>query len=261
MDYQYITVSKADHVTRITLNRPEVLNAINQEMHDELQHAFDDFAADDAQYLGVVAGAGERAFSAGSDLKSMARRGRPHDYPASGYAGLIERYDLDKPLIAAVDGVAAGGGFEIALACDIIVATRRSRFGLPEPLVGVIALGGGMHRLARQIGTKQAMGLILTGDLVPADEGYRLGFVTDLVDDNALDAVIDAWCARILRCAPLAIRASKQSVMRGLDEPDLASAMRNQAGYPAFKACYESADRREGALAFAEKRSPRWQGC
>lgn len=260
MDYQTITVSRRDHVTRITLNRPQVLNAIDQTMHDELQHAFDEFARDDEQYLGVVAGAGERAFSAGSDLKSMAERGRAHDYPASGYAGLIERYDLEKPLIAAVDGVAAGGGFELALACDIIIATRRSRFGLPEPLVGVIALGGGMHRLARQVGLKQAMGLILTGDLVAAEEGYRLGFVTALVEDDGLDAAVDDWCTRILRCAPLAIRASKQSVMRGLDEPGLASAMRNQAGYPAFKACYESADRHEGALAFAEKRPPRWQG-
>ncbi|MEQ8660206.1 MAG: enoyl-CoA hydratase-related protein [Gammaproteobacteria bacterium] len=260
MDYQYITVARRDHVTRITLNRPQVLNAINQEMHDELQHAFDEFARDDEQFLGVIAGAGERAFSAGSDLKSIAARGRPHDYPASGYAGLIERYDLDKPLIAAVDGVAAGGGFEVALACDIILATRRSRFGLPEPLVGVIALGGGVHRLARQVGLKQAMGLILTGDLVDAAEGYRLGFVTALVDDDGLEAAVDDWCARILRCAPLAIRASRQSVMRGLDEADFASAMRNQADYPAFRACYESADRQEGALAFAEKRPPRWQG-
>ena len=260
MDYQFIEGAQVDHVTTITLNRPQVLNAINQEMHDELQHAFDAFAADDQQYLGVVRGAGERAFSAGSDLKSIAQRGRPHTYPRSGYAGSIERYELDKPLTAAVDGVAAGGGFEVALACDIIVATRRSRFGLPEPRVGVVALGGGMHRLARQIGLKQAMGLVLTGDLVSAAEGLRLGFVTELVDDDALDDAVAAWCARILACAPLAIRASKQSVMRGLDETSLEAAMRAQASYPAFAACFASADRHEGASAFAEKRPPRWTG-
>ena len=260
MDYQYITVTTAAHITRITLNRPEVLNAINQQMHDELQQAFDRFAADDTQYLGVVAGAGERAFSAGSDLKAIARAGKPSVYPASGYAGLIERFNLDKPLIAAVDGVAVGGGFELALACDILIATRRSRFGLPEPLIGAVALGGGMHRLARQIGLKQAMGLILTGDIIGAEESYRMGFVTALVEASELEATVDTWCEKILRCAPLAIRASKETVMRGLDEPSLEQAMARQNDYPAFQACYRSADRIEGAAAFAEKRPPRWAG-
>ena len=260
MSYEFITVAKQDHVTRITLNRPEVMNAINQKMHDELQAAFDDFATDDTQYLGVVAGAGERAFSAGSDLKSIAREGKLHVYPRSGYAGLIERFDLTKPLIAAVDGVAVGGGFEVALACDILVATRRSRFGLPEPLVGAVALGGGMHRLARQIGLKQAMGMILTGDILGAEEGYRMGFVTELVDHDQLEDAIASWSARILRCAPLATRASKQTVMRGLEEPSLEQAMANQPAYPAFKAWYECSDRVEGPAAFAEKRPPQWKG-
>ena len=260
MAYEFITVTSADHVMRLTLNRPEVLNAINQQMHEELQRAFDGFAADDEQYLCVLAGAGERAFSAGSDLKAMAKAGKPNVYPRSGYAGLIERFDLDKPLIAAVDGVAVGGGFEIALACDIILATPRSRFGLPEPLVGAVALGGGMHRLARQIGLKQAMGLILTGDIIGAEDAHRLGFVTALVAPTALESAIEDWCRRILRCAPLATRASKQTVMRGLDEPGLEAAMTRQADYPAFKAWMASTDRTEGATAFAEKRPPRWQG-
>jgi enoyl-CoA hydratase/carnithine racemase len=260
MTFETITVTHEAHVTRITLNRPEVLNAIDQRMHDELERAFDDFAADDSQYLCVLAGAGGRAFSAGSDLKAIARAGRPNVYPKHGYAGLIERFDLDKPLIAAVDGVAVGGGFELALACDIVIATTRSRFGLPEPLVGAVALGGGMHRLARQIGLKQAMGMILTGDLVPAEEAWRMGFVTALVDAADLAATVDDWCARILRCAPLATRASKQSVMRGLAERGVEEAMQRQRDYPAFAAWEASADRLEGAAAFAEKRAPRWQG-
>jgi crotonobetainyl-CoA hydratase len=260
VNYQHITVTTANHITRVTLNRPEVMNAISQLMHDELQQAFDRFAADDAQYLCVIAGAGERAFSAGSDLKAIAKAGKPNVYPASGYAGLIERFDLDKPLIAAVDGVAVGGGFELALACDLLIATRRSRFGLPEPLVGAVALGGGMHRLARQIGLKQAMGMILTGEIVDAEAAYRMGFVTQLVEHTELDAAVEGWCEKILRCAPLATRASKQTVMRGLDEPSLQQAMVQQANYSAFKAWYQSADRMEGATAFAEKRPPRWQG-
>ena len=260
MVYQFIEMATANHVARITLKRPEVLNAINQGMHDELQDAFDKFASDEQQYLCVVSGAGGRAFSAGSDLKSIAKQGKPHVYPRSGYAGLIERYELNKPLIAAVDGVAVGGGFEVALACDIIIATHRSRFGLPEPLIGAVALGGGVHRLARQIGQKQAMGLILTGSIIDAAEGYRLGFINELVDHEKLETTVAAWCDKILRCAPLAIGASKQAVIRGLDEPSLEAAMREQYAYPAFKACYTSSDRLEGARAFAEKRPPQWQG-
>ena len=260
MGYEYINVESADHIMRITLNRPEVLNAINQEMHDELQAAFDAFAADNEQYLAVVSGAGERAFSAGSDLKAIAQAGKPNVYPASGYAGLIERYDLDKPVIAAVDGVAVGGGFEVALACDILIATTRSRFGLPEPMVGAVALGGGMHRLARQVGLKHAMGLVLSADIIDAERGFQMGFITELVTPEALEQTVDDWCERILRCAPLATRASKQTIMRGLDEPGLESAMQAQTGYPAFARWQTSDDRQEGAKAFAEKRSPNWQG-
>jgi enoyl-CoA hydratase/carnithine racemase len=260
LSYQHIEVSSRDHITHITLRRPEVLNAINQVMHDEMQDAFDEFAADNEQQICVVRGAGGRAFSAGSDLKAIAAAGQPNVYPRSGYAGLIERYDLDKPVIAAVDGVAVGGGFELALACDVLIATRQSRFGLPEPMVGAVALGGGVHRLARQIGLKQAMGLVLTADIVDAEAGYRMGFITDLVEDGDLDTAVDSWCERILRGAPLATRASKQTIMRGLDEPGLEAAIGAQPSYPAFKAWQDSTDRQEGALAFAQKRPPKWQG-
>jgi enoyl-CoA hydratase/carnithine racemase len=260
LNYECVRVSIADHITRVTLNRPDSLNSINQLMHDELQEVFDQFAADDDQYLCVIAGTGERAFSAGSDLKSIAKRGKSHDYPRSGYAGLIERFELDKPLIAAVDGVAVGGGFELALACDILIATRRSRFGLPEPLIGAIAIAGGMHRLSRQVGLKQAMGLILTGDIIDAEVADRMGIITQLVDHDELDETVDMWCEKILRCAPLAVRASKQTVMRGLDEASLEDAMRHQETYPTFKVCYNSTDKREGASAFSEKRPPQWTG-
>lgn len=260
MTNKFINVVSSKHITTIELSRPEVLNAINQQMHDELQNAFDEFAKDDEQYIAVVRGAGQRAFSAGSDLKAIAAAGKPNTYPKNGYAGLIERYDLNKPIIAAVDGVAVGGGFEVALACDILLATSRSRFGLPEPKIGAIALGGGVHRLARQIGLKKAMGLILSADIIDAQEGDRLGFITELVQPEDLDDCIKKWCDKILQCAPLATRASKETVMRGLDEPSLEDAMRRQETYPAFKSFYNSTDRHEGALAFAEKRPPKWRG-
>ncbi len=258
--YEFLEVTTAEHVTTITLNRPEVMNAINPEMHIELQSAFDTFAEAPDQYLCVVRGAGDRAFCAGSDLKSIAVAGRTSPYPEDGYAGLIERYDLNKPVIAAVDGFALGGGFEIALACDIIIATERSSFGLPEPLVGAVALGGGVHRLARQIGLKQAMGLVLSAQRVSAAEGFRMGFVNQVTELDAFEDCIAQWCENILRCAPLAIAASKEAIMQGLDEPSLSDAMANQNDYPAFYKWRRSADAVEGPKAFAEKRQPIWQG-
>jgi enoyl-CoA hydratase/carnithine racemase len=262
VEFQFIKVTSRDHVTTITLNRPEVMNALHKPMHFELQEAFDRFAADDAQRVCVVTGAGDRAFCAGSDLKAAAKAAdiTGGGYPKNGYAGLIERFDLYKPVIAAVNGVALGGGFELALACDIIVAAENARFGLPEPLVGAVALGGGLHRLARQVGLKQAMGMILTALPVGAAEGLRLGFVNEVVAADELAAASARWSEQILKCAPLAIRASKETVMRGLDEPSLAESLRRQHSYPGYMVWRTAADTREGLLAFAEKRPPRWRG-
>ena len=261
MSYQFIDVTTQGRVTRITMNRPEVLNALHAAMHDEMQAALDAFAADGEQWIGVITGAGPRAFCAGSDLKAAARsRISAKQYPKSGYAGLIERFDLDKPLIASVNGVAMGGGFEVALACDIIVAADTARFGLPEPLVGAVALGGGMHRLARQIGLKQAMGMILGAEAVSATEGMRLGFVNEVVQATQLNAAVERWCERMLRGAPLSIRASKETVMRGLDEPSLQAAISAQENYPAYLQWRHAADTVEGPKAFSEKRKPNWLG-
>jgi enoyl-CoA hydratase/carnithine racemase len=251
-----IIVAQKAEVTTVTLNRPAAMNAITPDMHNALQAAFDAFAADDTQRICVIKGAGERAFCAGSDLKTVDQQGA---YPSSGYAGLIERYDLNKPLIAAVNGLALGGGFEIALACDIIVASETASFGLPEPLAGVVALGGGLHRLPRQIGLKQAMGMILTGQSVDAAQAESLGLVNQVVAPEALDGAVETWCEATLRASPMAVRASKQTVMRGLEEPSLAAALQNQAGYPAYRDWAQSDDMREGPRAFAEKRKPKWQ--
>ncbi|MBN8485456.1 MAG: enoyl-CoA hydratase/isomerase family protein [Sphingomonadales bacterium] len=255
---QYITSSAANGVRTITLNRPDVLNAINADMHWELEEAFNAYAAAPDEHVCVVTGSG-RAFCAGTDLKAAVAEGR-RPYPPHGYAGLIERFDCPKPIIAAVNGLALGGGFELALACDVIIAAESASFGLPEPLVGAVALGGGLHRLARQIPLKQAMGLILTSRRVAAAEGLRLGFVNEVVADADLGAAIERWCAEILRASPVSIRTSKAVMLQGLAEPGIEAAMKAQPTYPAFQAWQQSEDAREGPLAFAEKRQPQWKG-
>ncbi|MEE4298209.1 MAG: enoyl-CoA hydratase-related protein [Pseudomonadales bacterium] len=259
MDYECLRVERRERVMHIELHRPAVMNAVSIRMHEELEHAFDTFAADDALFLAVVSGAGDRAFCAGSDLKERAEVGRA-PCPPHGYAGLVERFDLAKPVIAAVQGICLGGGFELALACDLILASESAVFGLPEPRVGAVALGGGLHRLARQIGLKQAMGMVLAARRVSAAEGERLGFVNEVVPDGELDAAVERWCGELLQGAPLSLRASKEAMLRGLDEPSLADALARQGDYPAFARWRGAEDTVEGPRAFAEKRPPVWRG-
>lgn len=254
-----VLTSSQGGVFTITLNRPDKLNSITPEMHMALQEAFDAFAADDASLVCVVKGAGERAFCAGSDLASFSAA-KPAPYPKKGYAGIAERFDLDKPVIAAVNGICLGGGFELALSCDIIVATEKALFGLPEPKVGLIAIGGGIHRLVRQIGIKQAMGPLLTGANISAEEGYRMGFVSQLVTADQLDARIAEICKQIIANAPLAVRLSKELALWGLDQPTLARALGRQGEHPSYRRWAASEDARKGPKAFVEKRPQDWKG-
>src|SRR5580658_10441176 len=259
MAYQYATVERDGPITTITLNRPEVMNALHSDAHFELGEVFDAFAADEDQWVGIVTGAGERAFSAGNDLKHQAGNGKMGN-PPSGFAGLTSRFDLSKPLIAAVNGVAMGGGFEIALACDLIIASENAIFALPEPRVGLAALAGGLHRLPRTIGVKRAMGMILTGRRVSAREGLELGFVNEVTSKEDLLPAARRWAGLIGECSPMSIRASKEAVMRGLDEPSLEAAIRGQGRYEAVAALFKSEDFVEGPLAFSQKRPPNWKG-
>jgi crotonobetainyl-CoA hydratase len=259
MTYQFITVERDGPVTTITLNRPEVMNAVHSPMHFEMDEALNAFAADPEQWVGIITGAGPRAFSAGNDLKWQAGGGEMKS-PATGFAGLALRFDLTKPLIAAVNGVAMGGGFEIALACDIIVASETAVFALPEPRVGLAALAGGLHRLPRAIGLKRAMGMILTARRVSAQEGLELGFVHEVTAPDGLMSAARRLAGQIGECSPMSVRASKQAVMQGLDEPSLEAAIRGQGRYPAVAALFRSEDFVEGPRAFAEKRAPNWAG-
>lgn len=259
MAYEFVRVDREGPVTVVTLNRPDVMNALHSPAHFELDAVFNDFASDPEQWVAIVTGAGERAFSAGNDLKHQASGGGMNS-PPSGFAGLTSRFDLNKPLIAAVNGVAMGGGFEIALACDIIIAADSAVFALPEPRVGLAALAGGMHRLPRAIGLKRAMSMILTARRVSAAEGQDLGFVASVVPAADLMTEARRWAQMISECSPMSIRASKEAVMQGLDAATLEEAIKGQFKHPAVAALFQSEDFREGPLAFAQKRPPQWKG-
>lgn len=244
-------------VLHVTLNRPQVLNALHPPAHFELAAIFDAFAADGDLWIAVVRGAGKRSFCTGTDLKVRAEQGRD-EYPPSGFAGLTHRFDLDKPVVAAVNGLALGGGLEIALACDLIVAAEHAKFGFPEPRVGLAAMGGGVHRLIRQLPDKVAMGLLLTGRQFSAQEAQAYGLVNEVVPGERLDDAVQVWVEDMQACAPLALRATKQVARRNFDFPTLAEAI--GADYPAAERMLESEDAVEGPRAFAEKRDPVWRG-
>src|SRR6201996_2987131 len=256
MEHRFCTVEDAGRLRIVTLNRPEVLNALHADGNDQLSNVGDEFAARDDLWVGIITGAGARAFSAGNDLKVQAA-GRRRPNGPNGFAGITHRFNLFKPLIAAVNGFAMGGGFETALACDIIIAAENAIFALPEPRVGLIAGAGGVHRLPRSIPIKKAMGMILTGRRVPAREGFELGFVTEVVPEGQALEAARRWAAMILECSPKAVRASKQAAYRGMDEPTLEQAMRTI--YPAQQENMASEDYIEGPKAFAEKRKPDWR--
>jgi crotonobetainyl-CoA hydratase len=261
MPYAYARYEKRGRIAYVTLNRPEVLNALHHEAHLELRAIFEDFKADEDAWIAIVTGAGERAFSAGNDLKVTAARSARGESPSAArpaFGGITSGFECPKPLIAAVNGVALGGGFEIALACDIIVAAEHARFGLPEPRVGLMAGAGGIHRLVRQAPLKQAMGLLLTGRQITAQEALRLGLVNEVVPLTDLLPAAERWAAAILEASPVSVRLTKEAALEGLGLT-VEEAMRRDRELRAPR-LYASADYVEGPRAFAEKRPPRWQG-
>jgi len=259
MDYPHVLYEKKDRIAWVTINRPEVMNALHPPAHAELIQVWSDFIDDPELWVAILTGAGDRAFSAGADLKYRVTEAdeKALRNPAPGRGHVLDR--CFKPIIAAVNGYAVGGGLELALRCDIIVASEKAQFGLPEPRRGLLADAGGVLKLPRRIPFHLAMGMILTGRFFGAQEAQRIGLVNEVVPADELMPAAERWAGEILECAPLAVQAAKQVALETLDLPVEAAVSRVES-LAGVRALRESEDYAEGPKAFAEKRKPVWKG-
>ena len=254
---EFCSVQDQDGVWLVTIERPERLNALHPDANFELATVFDAFLEDTDARVAIITGSGDRAFCVGHDLHHL-NTGTTHRVPETGFAGLTHCFRRTKPVIAAVNGLALGAGFEIALACDLVIAADDAEFALPEPRYGLAASMGGLHRLPRQIGLKEAMGLILTGRRIDAREAQRLGLVNELVPRADVVPAALRWARQILECSPGAIAASMEIVWRGLEEASTELAV--TADYTATRVLQQNPDATEGPRAFVERRRPVWSG-
>lgn len=242
-----------DGVLIVTLNRPEAKNAANRALAEGVAAAMDMLDDDDSLRVGIITGAGG-TFCSGMDLKAFLTGELP-SVKGRGFAGITEA-PPKKPLIAAVDGYALAGGFEIMLACDLVVANKDAKFGIPEAKRGLAAAAGGLVRLPRQISPRLAMELALTGDFITAQRAYEIGLINRVTDGAALDAAL-VLAASITANGPLAVAASKRAIVqsRDWDEADMWKKQSEVLGN-----LFMSEDAHEGAAAFAQKRKPEWKG-
>jgi crotonobetainyl-CoA hydratase len=249
-----------DHVARVTLNRPEAMNAVDRATEAELQRIWTEIEGRRDIRAIVLTGAGTRAFCAGADVKDGDNVTGLEYWAAprpGGFGGIALRTTLDVPVIARMNGHALGGGFEMALGCDLIVAAENATMGLPEPRLGRLPLDGGMALLQRQIPYRLALGMMLTGRRITAAEALTYHLVNEVVPQDGLDAAVDRWLEGILACAPLSVRAIKQSVRR---TAHLTAQEAQAARLPALIEALQSKDQDEGVAAFIEKRKPVWRG-
>ncbi len=249
-----VDYTKEGRIAIFTLNRPEVLNAINADLSRELGEALKDFRDDPELWVGIITGAGERAFSAGADIRGF----RPGPREAVGDAGERVRVDqIWKPIIAAIHGYCLGGGLELALTCDIRIAADNARLGLPEIKVGVIPAGGGISRLPRFIPRAKAAEMLLMGQHIDAQEAYRIGLVNKVVPRDELMSTAKQWANLMCEAGPLQTRAVKEALIRGYSMPlDESLKLERQLA----DRIRETEDFLEGTRAFREKRKPDWKG-
>lgn len=257
--YEYIHYEKDRRIAYVTIDRPEVLNAISPPTKAELNSVFADFVADEDLWVAIITGAGERSFCAGADLKYRVNEEDEHELRNPGTRQPWALDECLKPVIAAVNGYAVGGGLEMAMRCDIIIAAQHARFGLPEPKRGLLSDTGGVLKLPRRIPYHLAMELILTGKLVSAQEAYRMGLVNEVVPLADLMPTAKRWADEILECAPLSLRAAKELIMRVGDLP-MAVGVSSIESLHSVRKLRDSDDYTEGPKAFAEKRKPIWKG-
>ena len=249
------------HVARVTIDRAERMNAVDESTADRLEAVWQEIEASNDIRVVVLTGSGEKAFCAGADMKATdgSKSGLAYwaDARPGGFGSLALRKSLHVPVIARVNGFAVGGGFELVLGCDIVIAAEHASFGLPEARVGRMPLDGGMILLPRLIPQKVAMGMLLTGNRISASDALEYGLVNEVVAAEELDHAVERWVGDILECAPLSVKAIKESVKETSDLPvDEAYAKR----LPSLIAALESEDSEEGPRAFREKRKPVWKG-
>jgi enoyl-CoA hydratase len=254
-----VLYEKKGTIAYVTLNRPKVLNALNRRTWEDLQTAFEDARKDSAIRGVILTGAGDKAFIAGADIGELSRVTAVEAEESStfgqGVLNLIE--NLGKPVVAAINGFALGGGCETAMACTIRVATENAKFGQPEVKLGVLPGGGGTQRLPRLVGKGRALQLILSGEMISAQEAYRIGLVNEVVRATDLISRAEAILKQIFANAPIAIRYSLEAVNKGL-ETSQAEGLALEASF--FGLCAATQDKQEGTQAFLQKRAPQFQG-
>lgn len=262
MSYEWIIVERKERLTIITINRPKVMNCVSPLVSQEMSKVINEFDEDPDQWICIITGAGEKAFSAGNDLKFQAEHGSERmrtemEGVKGGFGGITGRFDCFKPFIAAVNGLALGGGFEIALACDVIVASENATFGLPEHRVGLMPGAGGVHRLPRIMPYHKAMEMIMTSQRINAEQALHYGVASKVVPQENLMQAAEDLAAEILLGSPLAQRASKEATIKGLGMT-IKEAMATT--FPGQVTMGNSEDIIEGPKAFSEKRPPNWKG-
>lgn len=249
-----------NHVARVTIDRPDRMNAVDHATETELVRIWEAIEKDRDVRVVVLTGAGDRAFCTGADMKGGNGLSGLEYWAAErkgGFGGIALRETLDVPVIARVNGHALGGGMEMVLGCDIVVASEKATFGLPEPRVGRLALDGGIALLTRRIPHVHAMGMLLTGRRIDAAKAFEFGLVNEVVAPEALDEAVDRWVADILACAPLSVRAVKAMTRAG---EGLSATEAQMLRLPQLVEALQSKDQDEGVAAFVEKRAPNWTG-